>query len=88
MPVNRQEALKILMDLCESDLRCLDAHAHLGNFAFDGLAKDAIRHFEVGVCIGELSLGDGFDGVLEWGHSFQSEAVQTQTDAHSPRRPE
>lgn len=63
-----RNALEILMHLCESDLRCLDAHAHLGNFAFNGFVKDAIRHFEVGVRIGELSLGQGFDGVLEWGH--------------------
>ena len=28
-------AYKILMELCQADLRCLDAHAHLGNFAFD-----------------------------------------------------
>src|SRR5207302_7384127 len=26
-----QGAYKILMDLCQADLRCLDAHAHLGH---------------------------------------------------------
>jgi hypothetical protein len=62
------EALKMLMDICESDLRCLDAHAHLGNFAFRGHVRDAIRHYEVGMRIGELSLGENFEGVLEWGH--------------------
>ena len=61
-------AERMLMELCESDLRCLDAHAHLGNLAFDNRPKDAIRHYEVGFRIGELSLGDGFDGVLLWGH--------------------
>jgi len=50
------------MDLCEADLRCLDAHAHLGNLAFDLGAEGAIRHYEVGVRIGELSLVEGFDG--------------------------
>jgi len=50
-----------------ADLRCLDAHAHLGNFAFDHRPEDAIRHYEVGVRIGELSLGDDFDGLLPWG---------------------
>lgn len=60
-------AEKILMELCESDLRCLDAHAHLGNLAFDHRPEDAIRHYEVGFRVGELSLGDGFDGVLLWG---------------------
>jgi len=61
-------AKKILMGLCESDLRCLDAHAHLGNFLFDSMPEFAIRHYEVGLRIGELSLGDNFDGVLHWGH--------------------
>ena len=58
----------ILMELCESDLRCLDAHAHLGNLVSDNRPEDAIRHYEVGFRIGELSLGDSFDGVLAWGH--------------------
>ena len=61
-------ARKILMDLCQADLRCLDAHAHLGNFDFDDGPRDAIRHYEVGVRIGELSLGPDFDGLLPWGH--------------------
>ena len=60
-------ARKILMDLCQSDLRCLDAHAHLGNAAFDRSPEIALRHYEVGVRIGELSLDDAFDGVLSWG---------------------
>jgi hypothetical protein len=61
-------AYKVLMELCGADLRCLDAHAHLGNLAFDRIAGDAIRHYEVGFRIGELSLPEGFDGVLPWGH--------------------
>ena len=60
-------AYRILMDLCQTDLRCLDAHAHLGNLAFDRWPKDAIRHYEAGFRIGELSLGQGFDGLLPWG---------------------
>jgi hypothetical protein len=63
----RAEAAKILMELCQVDLRCLDAHSHLGNFVFDHQSKDAIRHYEVGLRIGELSLGDDFTGVLAWG---------------------
>ena len=59
---------KILMELCQTDLRCLDAHAHLGNFVFDHRPADAIRHYEAGLRIGELSLGDNFDGLLPWGH--------------------
>lgn len=54
----------ILMALLAADLRCLDAHAHLGNFTFDHYPEMAIRHYEVGVQIGELSLGKGFNGVL------------------------
>ncbi len=60
-------AFKILMDLCQADLRCLDAHAHLGNLVFDGRPGDAIRHYEAGFRIGEVSLGKDFDGVLSWG---------------------
>ena len=60
-------AHRILMELCQSDLRCLDAHAHLGNFVFDGDPRVAIRHYEVGLRIGELSLGQRFEGVLPWG---------------------
>lgn len=56
------------MKLCDADLRCLDAHAHLGNFVFDHRPKEAIRHYEAGVRIGELSLGPAFDGLLPWGH--------------------
>jgi len=63
---DREGAHDILMDLCKADLRCLDAHAHLGNLEFDLLPQDAIRHYEVGFRIGELSLGKDFDGVLPW----------------------
>ena len=61
------EAIKILMELCRADLRCLDAHSHLGHFDFDRHPEDAIRHYEVGLRIGELSLGDDFTGLLPWG---------------------
>jgi hypothetical protein len=61
-------AHRMLMTLLAGDLRCLDAHAHLGNFIFDHSPEKAIRHYEVGVRIGELSLGEGFNGVLHWGH--------------------
>jgi hypothetical protein len=60
-------ANKILMDLCQADLRCLDAHAHLGNLVFDHWPKLAIRHYGVGFRIGELSFGESFDGLLPWG---------------------
>lgn len=60
-------AFRILFDLCRADLRCLDAHAHMGNLWFDSRPALAIRHYEVGVRIGELSLGDNFQGLLPWG---------------------
>jgi hypothetical protein len=60
--------MKILMALCETDLRCLDAHAHLGNLVFDYWPELAIRHYQVGVSIGELSLEKEFDGLLPWGY--------------------
>jgi tetratricopeptide (TPR) repeat protein len=58
---------KLLREVLAADLRCLDAHAHLGNFAFPRRVAEAIRHYEVGVRIGELSGGEGFEGVLPWG---------------------
>ena len=61
-------AHRMLMSLLAADLRCLDAHAHLGNHVFDHSPEKAIRHYEVGVRIGEISLGEGFNGVLHWGH--------------------
>jgi hypothetical protein len=59
-------AEKLLHDMCEADLRCLDAHAHLGNLDFEHRPKEALRHYEIGMRIGELSLRADFDGVLLW----------------------
>ena len=61
-------AHRMLMSLLAADLRCLDAHTHLGNFVFDHSPEKAIRHYEVGVRIGDLSLSESFNGVLPWGH--------------------
>ena len=60
-------AAEVLMKLLAKDLRCLAAHAHLGNLAFDWALLVAQRHYEIGMCIGALSLGKKFDGVLAWG---------------------
>jgi tetratricopeptide (TPR) repeat protein len=60
-------AYQILMNLCQTDLRCLDAHAHLGNLVFERRPQDALHHYEVGLRIGELSLPEGFEGLLPWG---------------------
>ena len=64
---NRAGAREVLMTLLAQDLRCLDAHAHLGNFAFDRSPAEAQRHYEMGMRIGAFSLGRTFDGALAWG---------------------
>ena len=56
-------ARKILMELCRADLRCLEPTRTLG-FSPSRIGDHAIRHYEVGMRIGELSFGEGFDGVL------------------------
>jgi len=61
------EARHVRMEALESDVRCLDAHAHLGNMVFDDWPQQAVSHYEIGKAIGELFLGDDFDGVLHWG---------------------
>jgi len=61
------EARQLFMQLLESDMRCLDAYAHLGNMEFDSFPGAAIKFFEAGVRIGELSLGKNFIGLLPWG---------------------
>jgi tetratricopeptide (TPR) repeat protein len=61
------KARELLMGLLAQDLRCLDAHAHLGNIELDHRPKHALRHYEMGTNIGVFSLGKKFDGVLAWG---------------------
>ena len=64
---NHRKARRMLMDILVADLRCLDAHAHLGIFAFHRDPDTAVRHYDIGVKIGELSLGKDFSGLLRWG---------------------
>jgi hypothetical protein len=64
---DRDGAREILMEVLCTDLRCIDAHAHLGNLEFERWPERAIVHYEIGIRIGELSLPAGFDGVLLWG---------------------
>jgi tetratricopeptide (TPR) repeat protein len=59
-------AKKLLERLLVKDVRCLDAHAHLGNICFDKDARTALDHYQRGALIGELSLGEKFEGVLSW----------------------
>jgi tetratricopeptide (TPR) repeat protein len=60
-------ARAILNRLLQKDVRCLDAHAHLGNLVFPKNPREALAHYERGVRIGEIPLGPAFDGVLAWG---------------------
>lgn len=58
-------------ELLARDLRCLEAHALLGGFFLDGPVEQrwterALRHYRVGVTIGEMPLGDSFEGWLPW----------------------
>lgn len=63
-----EEASAALMALLHQDLRCLDAHAHLGNWMLTSFTLDtALAHYEIGVRIGEQALGDRFEGLLPWG---------------------
>lgn len=63
-------AYRILMDALLLDLRCIDAHAHLGNLEFDHDPERAALHYRVGLGIGEFSLPENFDGILPWGMVF------------------
>jgi len=60
-------ARRALMNILTADLRCLDAHAHLGTLVFPHTPDMAVRHYDMGVKIGELSLGKDFNGLLPWG---------------------
>lgn len=61
------QARDLLMDVLLADLRCIDAHVHLGNQRFDDFPEHAIQHYEIALAIGDLSLGPAFTGILPWG---------------------
>jgi tetratricopeptide (TPR) repeat protein len=67
---DRDGARELLMEVLCTDLRCIDAHAHLGNLEFERSPERAIVHYEIGMRIGELSLPPDFDGVLLWGRIY------------------
>ena len=64
---DRAGARELLMNILGKDLRCLDAHAHLGNMEFDRRPAQALRHYEMGMNIGVFSIGKKFHDVLSWG---------------------
>lgn len=65
-------ACQILHETLAEDLRCIDAHAHLGNLEFEvnesvfAYRKTAKRHYEVGIKIAELSFSSDFHDLLPW----------------------
>lgn len=61
------EAEDILTKVLALDLRCLEAHEHLGDRAFRHFPLLAMRRYQLGVAIGSLTVGADFDGVLPWG---------------------
>jgi hypothetical protein len=67
---DEEGARALLMNALLRDLRCIDAHVHLGNLVFDRWPERAMIHYEIGIRIGELSLPPDFDGVLLWGRIY------------------
>jgi tetratricopeptide (TPR) repeat protein len=68
-----EEAQNVIENILTLDLRCLDAHHYLGNQDFnttkqhlDYRIEQAKCHYEIGVKIGDLSLGSNFTGILPW----------------------
>ncbi len=58
-------------EMLARDLRCLEVHALLGEFFSDApletrWTERALRHFRVGVALGEQALGREFEGRLPW----------------------
>lgn len=64
---DRRRARTVLQRCLAKDLRCLDAHAHLGNIAFDRDPALALRHYRIGAAIGELTVPPDTTAVLPWG---------------------
>lgn len=65
-------ALEILRGILKQDLRCIDAHVHLGNFSFgEGKSRTssriALKHYTLAVEMGNFFLGPSFQGKLPWG---------------------
>jgi hypothetical protein len=70
-----QTAYTIINKVLSEDLRCIDAHAHLGNWSFNLFDKPqkfteekARKHYEAGLRIAELSFTKEFHDLLPWSH--------------------
>ena len=60
-------ARKLLMQVLHRDLRCIDAHAHLGNLTLEHTPALALVHYRIGVAIGDLSIPPGSHVHAPWG---------------------
>lgn len=60
-------ARHLLMRALHRDLRCIDAHAHLGNLMLEHTPALALAHYRVGVAIGDLSIPPGARVHAPWG---------------------
>jgi tetratricopeptide (TPR) repeat protein len=70
---DRDSLFEILREFLTKDFRCIDAHAYLGNLEFNVnkeiypfLKNKAMRHYQVGMRIAELSFGPVFYDLLPW----------------------
>lgn len=57
----------IALSALARDLRCIEAYACLGRLYRGYDYETALRYFDLGVAIGELSIPPDFDGILPWG---------------------
>jgi hypothetical protein len=65
---HHRSARRLLEGLVAQDPRCIDAWCHLGLIAFDTQGPGPARRFyETGIAVGEVSVPDGFYGVVPWG---------------------
>jgi hypothetical protein len=62
----REHAQNVLADLLTRDLRCIAARELLGSMAFRALPREALRYYESGVLVADLSFPPVFRGVLPW----------------------
>jgi tetratricopeptide (TPR) repeat protein len=66
-------AFYLLQECIERDLRCIDAHVHLGNFRAGDLRsewplKEAVESYKAAVAVADRTVPPGFDGLLPWAY--------------------
>jgi tetratricopeptide (TPR) repeat protein len=59
-------AREVLEKLLARDLRCIAAREMLGSIAFRALPWEALRYYESGMRVGDLSFSPDFHGALPW----------------------